>query len=176
MTGIIKKFIDVVDFYQLNTSYVNVRGIWLNPMEFMATHDGTTLGLQTISLQGVDLEEVVFANLDLIASFGKYTVDPTTNSIILIVDPAVITSEALAKDYIQGLLLNYNISTIEYYSTDALYTLETYTANGTLVNSTSASSMGTLVSKMYVLDADLDLNSETSYYSHTLRRALQVAV
>jgi hypothetical protein len=50
----------------------------------MALHDGTELGLQTITLQGVEIEEVVWADVDEVASGGKYTVDPVSNSIWLL--------------------------------------------------------------------------------------------
>lgn len=175
MSGTVRRFIDLSDFYELDTAYTSVNGIWLNPMEFASVHDGTTLGLQTISLQGVELPEIVYADLDLIGSVGSYTVDPTTNSIIIIVDKAIIDSEEKAKNYIQGMLVVYEYKILEYFSTDALYTLETTSSSGNTISSSLASSMGTLVSKMYTLDSNLNLNDNNGYYVHTLRRAIQVA-
>ena len=84
MTAYNRVFLDTDNFYELRETYTNVNGVWLNPLEFAVVHNGTSLGLQSISLSGVVLEEVIFADLDLLTSVGKYTVDPTTNSIILI--------------------------------------------------------------------------------------------
>lgn len=176
MAGYNRIFVDVDDFYELRTSYSTVNGIWLNPMEYMAIHDGTDLGLQTISLQGVELTEVAFASLDLIGSVGKYTVDPTTNSIILIVAKGDVSTNELAIDYIVGHLLKYQTKTLEYYSTDALYTMDTYAADGTFIGSTQASSTSVLVSKMLVLDGSQNVNSTAGWYYHNLRRALQVQI
>jgi len=176
MAGKRKLFVDEGMFYSLDTSYTNVNGIWLNPMEFMVIHDGTTLGLQTLSLQNLESEEFAFAFLDLLTSIDGYTIDPTTNSIIFIVDKGVIDTEAKAKDYITGFLLNYQMETIEYYSnTDALYTMESYTASGVFLGNTQASSTSVLVSKMLNFDSAQSVNSESGYYYHTFRRALIAA-
>jgi hypothetical protein len=140
----------------------------------MAIHSGIALGLQHLSLQGIELEEVIFADLDLLTSIGKYTVDPTTNSIIIIVDKTPIDTDAEAIAEITGLLLNYQMKTLEYFSTDSLYTMETYSANGTFLGSTQASSTSVLVSKILTMDASQNVNSEIGYQEHILRRALQV--
>jgi len=168
-------FLDVDNFYQLNTSYTNVNGIWLYPLEFMDIHDGTTLGLQTLSLQGVEIEEVEFADLDLLTSIGKYTVDPTTNSVIIIVDKTPIDTNGEAISHILGMLIRYEMKSLEFFSTDALYTMETYSADGTFIGSALASSTSVLVSKMLTLDTYQNVNSEGGYYYHKLRRALQVS-
>jgi hypothetical protein len=172
MAGYKRLFLEERYYYNLEDSYVNVDGIWLYPMEFMSVHNGTDLGLQTLSLQGTEVEEVVFADLDLSTSIGKYTVDPTTNSIILIVakSPAVIPT-----DYITGMLLTYQMKTLEYFSTDSLYTMETYSADGTFLGSTQASSTSVLTSKMLLVDTSQAINSAIGYQYHILRRALQVS-
>ncbi len=175
MTAYNRVFLDNDNFYQLNESYTNVNGIWLSPMEFAVIHNGTTLGLQTISLSGVVLEEVAFASLDLLISVGKYTVDPTTNSIILIVAKADVDTDEKAINYIQGMLVRYEMKSLEFFSTDALYTMETYSADGTFIGSSLASSTSVLVSKMLTLDTYQNVNSEGGYYYHKLRRALQVS-
>jgi hypothetical protein len=175
MTAKIKKFIDKNDFYSLVSAYTNVNGVWLNPFNYMKTHNGTTLGLQELSIQGTLYAEVAFANLDETASIGKYTVDPTTNSVILIVDKLVVDTDEKAENLIQGVLLVYDADNMEYYSTDSLYTMETYSADGTFIGSTEASSTGTLVSRMNVLDSDLNINSASGYYYHIYRRALRAS-
>ena len=176
MTAIVKKFLDFEDFYELNTSYTLVDAVWLNPLEFMASHStGLIVGLETITLQGVAYVEVDFADLDNAGSVGKYTVDPTTNSVIFIVTKGSLTTNQEAKDMLQGILIQYETVVMEYFSSDALYTLESYSSDGTLLGQTDASSMGTLVSKIYVLDANLNVNNPTGYYIHKLRRALQSA-
>lgn len=175
MTAYNRLFLDNSNFYQLNESYSNVNGIWLNPLEFAVVHNGTTLGLQTISLSGVEMEEVEFADLDLLTSVGKYTVDPTTNSLIFIVAKVSVDTDEKAKKYIQGLLVKYEMKSLEYFSTDALYTMETYSADGTFIGSSLASSTSVLVSKMLTLDTYQNVNGEGGYYYHVLRRALQVS-
>lgn len=175
MTAYNRIFLDTDNFYQLNESYSNVNGIWINPLEFAVTHNGTTLGLQNISLSGVVVEEIAFADLDLFVSIGKYTVDPTTNSIIFIVDKSLVDTNEKAINYIQGMLLKYEMKSLEFFSTDALYTMETYSADGTFIGSSLASSTNVLVSKMLTLDTYQNVNSESGYYYHKLRRALQVS-
>jgi hypothetical protein len=175
MSGYNKLFLDENAFYSLEDSYTSVNGIWLYPMEYMATHNGTTLGLQELSIQGVVMEEVTFANLDVVGSVGKYTIDPITNSVILIVAKATIDTDAKAIAEITGFLLTYQMKTLEYFSTDSLYTMESYAADGTFLGSTLASSTSVLISKMMVMDASQDVNSDIGYQSHTFRRALQVA-
>lgn len=176
MAGYNRIFLDTDNFFGLVTSYTNVNGIWLNPMEFAVVHSGTELGLQVLSLQGVALTEVAFSGLDLLANVGKYTVDPTTNSIILIVDKGTISTNALATSHILGMLLYYKMKSLEYFSTDALYTMDSYTASGVFLGSTSASSTSVLLSKMLVLDTEQNLNNEVGFYYHKFRRALQVSV
>jgi hypothetical protein len=176
MTPTKKVFVDGTnDYFDLVDTYVNVNGVWLKPYEYMLTHDGVELGLQTLSLQGVEIEEVAFADLDLADSIGKYTVDPNTNSVILIVDKNEIGSEVTAIRYITGFLLEYGMINLEYYSTDSLYTMQTFSADGTFIGSTDASSTGLLVSKMNVLDSNQNINSNSGYYYHIIRRALQAA-
>jgi hypothetical protein len=175
MTSYNRLFLDIENFYQLDDSYTNVNGIWLNPLEYAVVHNGTTLGLQTLSLSGVEYEEVAFADLDLLTNVGKYTVDPTTNSIILIVLKATIDTVEKAKNSILGILAVYQMKSLEYFSTDALYTMETYSADGTFIGSSLASSTSVLVSKMLTLDTYQNVNSEGGYYYHKLRRALQVS-
>lgn len=175
MSGYKRLFLDIDNFYQLNTTYTNMNGIWLYPLEYMVIHNGTSLGLQELSLQGVEIEEVAFADLDLLTSVGKYAVDPTTNSIILIVAKATIDSDAKAIANITGMLIRYQMKSLEFFSTDALYTMETFSADGTFIGSALASSTSVLVSKMLTLDTYQNVNSDGGYYYHKLRRALQVS-
>ncbi len=174
MSGKTKIFLDDQFFYKFETSYTNVNGIWLYPMEYMKIHSGTELGLQELSIQGTEKTEVVFANLDLLASIGAYTVDPTSNSIIFIVDKTIVDTEQEAIDYIRGFLLTYEMKSLEYFSTDALYTMDSYCSDGTFIGSTLASSTSVLVSKMMTLDASQNVNSSVGYQYHILKRALQV--
>ena len=175
MAGYNRLFLDTDNFYQIVTSHTNVNAIWLLPLEYMAIHNGTTLGLQTLSLQGVQMGEVTFANLDLLTSVGKYTVDPTTNSVIIIVDKTAIDTSDEAIAHITGMLIRYEMKTLEFFSTDALYTMETYAADGTFIGSSLASSTSVLMSKMLTLDTYQNINSDGGFYQHKLRRALQVS-
>lgn len=171
MTGQRKRFIDTDDFYSF-TIGVSLNSITLNPMEFMASHASSTLGLQTLSLQGVAKTEVVFASFDVIGNINKYCVSPTTNSIILGVDPAVITTQALAINYIQGLLLIYDMIDLEYASTQPLYTLETRLSDGTFIGSSLQSSFDVLETKINALDENQNINIG-GYYIHNLVRSIQ---
>lgn len=174
MAGVKKIFLDEEYFYELKTTYTLVNGIWLYPLEFMAAHSGTALGLQDLFLQGAERTEVAFADLDLTASIGKYTIDPTTNSVIIIVDKSAIDTDEKAINYITGMLLKYQMKSLEYFSTDSLYTMESYTSDGTFLGSTLASSTSVITSKMINSDSSQDVNSSVGYQYHILRRALQV--
>ena len=173
MTGTKRVFLDFTDYYSLVTTGTNCDQVVLYPKEYMAVHNGTSLGLQKLSIQGTEMVEVVYSAIDALGSVGKYTVDPVTNSVILLVAKGSLT-ETTAKKQITGMLLEYNLSTLAYYSSDALYTMETYSASGELVSSTSASSMTILNNKMVALDTNLNPNSSLGYYEHRLRRALTV--
>jgi hypothetical protein len=173
MTSYKRKFIDDGDFYQLDTSPTNVDSIILLPQEFMAVHSGTVLGLQTITLQGVERAEVVWANLDQSGSVGKYTVNPTTNAIYILVTPGTVTTNEGAKEYIEGMLLTYQMATLEAVSDDALYIMRTETVSGELIGETLMTSTGVLLSKMLNYDSSQDVNSENGYFVHSYRRALQ---
>jgi hypothetical protein len=171
MTAIQKKFIDVSDFYSFAIG-THVNTITLKPQPYMSVHNGTTLGLQILSLQGVPLTEVVFSGFDATINVGRYTIDPTTNSILYGGDPAIITSQALALNYIQGLLLNFQMVSLSYFGSSELYTLSTTYSNGVNVGSTLATDFITLQNKISAYDQDIDLN-QNGFYIHSIQRAIQ---
>lgn len=170
MAGIRKVFIDESDFYSLTVG-VNASQIALNVFPYMAVHDGTISGTQHVFLQGVELVEVAYADIDVLANVGKYAVS-ATNSIIFIVDSATVDTEAKAKNYISGLLLKYQMVNLEYSGTSAVYTMETRSSDGTLIGTTLASSLTDLSTKMIALDDDQNVNGAMGYYSHVLTRSL----
>ncbi len=170
MTGQKRKFIDTDDFYSFTVgTFLN--SITLNPMEFMASHISSTLGLQTLSLQGSTKTEVVFASFDATPNIGKYCISPTTNSIIIGTDPAIITTQALALDYIVGFLLVYNLIPLSYYGDTELFTMTTKYGTGTLVGMTNPTTFSVIENKISAYDDDINVNT-ISYYEHTVRRAL----
>lgn len=171
MTGNRKVFIDTVDFYSF-TEGDDINIIVLNPMLYAKSHDGTTLGLQVLSLQGSEQEEVVFASFDATANEGKYTVDPDTNSLWLGVDASVITTQALALDYIQGFLLVYQMIDLQYASSESLYTMKSYLSDGTFVSNTLQSTFDVLEAKMDALDQNQNINTG-GYNQHVLIRSIE---
>jgi len=173
MTAIQKKFIDINDFYSF-TIGMHVNTITLKPQPYMSVHNGTTLGLQTLSLQGVPLTEVVFSGFDATINVGRYTIDPTTNSILYGGDPAIITSQALALNYIQGLLLQYQMISLSYFGSTELYTMSTSYSNGVFVGSTLATDFLTLQQKISAYDNDINPN-DVGVYQHTIQRAIQAS-
>ena len=173
MTAIQKKFIDISDFYSFAIG-THVNTITLKPQAYMVVHNGTTLGLQTLSLQGVPLTEVVFSGFDATLNVGKYTIDPTTNSVLYGGDPAIITSQALALNYIQGFLLTYQMIGLSYVGSTELYKMSTYYSNGTFVGSTNPTTFDVLSAKISAYDNDVNPN-DIGFYVHEISRALQAS-
>jgi hypothetical protein len=174
MTGLRKVFIDETDFYSY-TAGSNVALVVLNAFDYMATHTGLTVqGLETVSLQGVPLTEVIFSAID--TSAGKYAINGTTNCITLALDKTAITSAALAKAYITGLLIVYQMYDQEYVSTDPTYTMTSYAADGTILGTTRNTSVVSLTAKMEALDEELNVNDPPGYYMHVYTRGMKKSV
>jgi hypothetical protein len=176
MTGFRRVFIDgEKDFYSFSAG-TNVALIVLNAFDYMETHAGTVSGLQTISIQGVDMEEVAFASIDTAGYAGKYAVSGVTNCITIAADKTTITSAALAKNYITGMLMVYQMYDMEYVSTDPTYTMESYAADGTLLGTTRNTSVTSLTAKMEALDEELNVNDPPGYYSHVYTRGMTKSI
>ena len=172
--GIKKIFLDKENFFELSTSETSVHVIETKTFPYMATHTGVISNLQTVSLQGVKLVEIAVADVDNASNIGKYAVT-TTNSILFVVDDSIIDTDEKAKNYLMGILCEYEMIDLEYSSTDSLYTMETRMADGTFVGSTSASSLSVLTNKMVCLDTNQDINADAGYYVHTLIRSITPA-
>lgn len=172
MTAIRKLFLDDENFESLSTSGSNNNLIYLSALPYMATHTGVVSGLQEVTLSGVVKSEAAEADLDNLASVGKYAVTASTNQVVFIVAKTV-TTEAAAKDYIRGMLITYDMKTLSYTSPSTeLFVMETRTSNGTLINVTSPISLTTVSSKISCLDGDVNLNNEAGYLIHTINRGL----
>ena len=175
MTAIKKIFLDETYFYSLDVSPTDVNAIRVLPLSFMVAHDGTTLGLQTIALQGVEMAEVIFADMDLTASIDSYTVEPTTNQIMFIVDKTIIDTEAKAIDFLIGLLVKYQMVSIEYLTSTPTYAMTTLAADGTFVGETAGISTDNLVQKILCLDNGQNINAKPGYYYHVVQRTIKAS-
>ena len=174
MTAIRKIFLDVEHFSAFSTTPTNVNTITLLPFSYMATHDGTTLGLQDLSLQGEKKTEVTYATLDTTGNAGKYTVNPTNNTLILLVDKLTVDTEEKAIKYIIGFLLEYQMVNVAYSGTDN-YVLKTYAANGTFVGEATGVKMSDINTKVQNYDTNINVNSTPGYYEHVISRVLVAA-
>jgi hypothetical protein len=172
--GIKKLFLDKENFSELSTDEVNVNIIETKAFPYMDTHTGTISNLQTVSLQGVELVEVAVTDIDNESNEGKYAVT-SNNTIMFIVDKTLYDTEEKAKKYLMGILVEYDMDSIAYSSTDYLYTMETRLSNGTIVGNTSDSSLSVITEKIKCLDANQDINAEGGYYIHTLIRGIKLA-
>lgn len=172
MTAIKKLFLDDENFDSLVTSGSNNNLIYLSALPYMATHTGVVSGLQEITLSGVIIEESAEADLDNLASVGKYAVTASTNQLVFIV-AKTITTESAAKDYVRGMLIKYNMKTLAYTSSSPeLFVMETRTADGTLIAVTNPTAISTLSSKVSCFDVDVNLNSGSGYLIHTIVRGI----
>ncbi len=146
--------------------------IVLNPLDFMATHLGTVQNLETISIQNTTLPETAFTGYDALANIGKYCTNNSLGVYYILVDSAVITNDALAKGWITGMQILYNLIPLVYASSESLYTMDSYLSDGTKIGSTLQSSFDVLTAKMDALDQYQNPNLN-GYYIHTLVRSLQ---
>jgi hypothetical protein len=176
MGGTKRMFLDYENFGSLDTTPVNVNLVKILPLTYHVSHDGTTLGLQELSLRGVAFEEVIFASIDLPENIGKYAVDPITNSIWLIADKLVVGDIDTARNYIVGLLISYQMVNLAYLTDAETYSVVTISANGTQIGATGDSlNLSAVVSKISCLDSNLNLNGTQGYYTHIVTRSMKLS-
>lgn len=174
MTGTRKIFLDESYFSSMDTAPTSVNVIIINPLLYDVSHDGTVQGYETISLQGVNKTEVAYTSRDSAPNIGKYCFNPADNTLCLLVDPAVVTTDALAKSYITGILIDYEMIDLEFYSTEPQYILNTKYSSGADVGSTTPVTFDIIQARIEALDNGIDVNVN-GYYIHTLTRALTAA-
>jgi len=155
MTGHRQVFLTRDMIYTLTTgTHANL--ITLYPLAYMATHTGIVSGTQTITLSGVQMTEETFANIDLVASYGKYCVS-AANAIIFAVDGATVNTLDKAGDYIEGRLVDYNMNSITALGTD-IYDVNSYTSDGTFLGEAVNQTLVAINTRIQALDAGLDPN------------------
>ena len=171
MAGYRKIFLEETDFGAFSTSGSVSNLITTNAFPYMATHAGTISGLQELSLQAVEFEEVAAGDINSSGNTGKYAVT-TDNTIKLAVDKSAVTTEKLAADYLIGLKLKYQMSSLAYFGSTPMYTVLSVAADGTEIGSTKPTDTNTIITKILALDDDLNVNLTPGFYSHTLTRSL----
>ena len=175
MTGTRKIFLDETYFSSLDTAPTNVNVIICNPLLYNFVHNGTIQNKETISLQGVVKTEYTYAGRDSSAgNIGGYCFNGTDNTLCLLVDPTIVTTNALAQNYLKGILIEYSMIDLTYSSSESLYVMESYLSDGTKIGSTLPSSFDTLTAKMNALDQYQNPNLN-GYYIHVLNRSLQAS-
>ncbi len=163
----------------LDSSYFSSRivgthltAIVLNPLELMAIHSGSVQGLETISIQNTTLSEVAFADYDETVNVGKYCCNSTLGAYYILVDSAVITNDTLARGWITGIQILYNLVPLSYFGSTDLYKLSTYYSNGVFVGSTNPTTFDAISAKIAAYSDDINLN-DIGYYIFGVTRAIQ---
>ena len=168
-----KIFLDETYFQSFVTSGVNTNVIVTTALPYVFTPTGGIDNKVNVSLQGVEMDEVAIADIDVLLNVGKFAV-ATNSTINFIVDKILVDTEEKAKNYLKGLLVDYILRTLAYNETSPnLYTVQTTTPNGTIVGNTNASSLDDLVNRIECLDANLNINT-VGYYTHTVVHSLTI--
>lgn len=161
-------FIDRDNFSSFLTSPTNVNVIILKNLLFMKSHTGGTLGLQTLSLGGVDYPEVSYSTYDTLGNENKHTVNPTTNELMILVAKTVDTEEK-ARELAIGFLLVYQMANIAYSGTDN-YQMKVFTADGFFVGETTGKTLSDLSEKILVYDSGIEINSAPGFYTYQINK------
>ncbi len=162
-----------LDFDNFSSRIVgdDLTAIVLDPLPYAKIHDGSIQGFEVLSLQNVEIPQVVFTAYDDISNIGSYCVDPSTNSILILVDSDTITTDQLAKNFIQGILTIYDMISLEYFGSTELYQLSTSYSNGVFVGSTNPTTFSVLENKISAYSSDINVN-DIGYYEFKITRVL----
>ena len=171
MTAQKKLFLDFDNFSSRIVGSA-LTAIVLDPLPYAKVHDGTVQNFETVSLQNVNIPQVAFSSYDNISNVGTYCVNPATNSIYLLVSSSAITSDQLAKNYIQGILVIFDMVNLEYFGSTELYKLSTSYSNGVFVGSTNPTTFSVLEDKISAYSSDININ-DIGWYEFTITRAIQ---
>lgn len=163
-----------LDFDNFSSRIVgdDLTAIVLNPLPYAKIHDGTVQNFEAITLQNIVIPQVVFTGYDNVSNIGSYCVDPSTNSIMLLVDSSAINSDQLAKNFIQGILVVFDMVNLEYFGSTELYKLSTSYSNGVFVGSTNPTIFSVLEDKISAYSSDININ-DIGWYEFTITRAIQ---
>jgi hypothetical protein len=175
MTAFKKLFLDDTYFQSLVTTGVNTNVIVTSSLPYVSVPTGTIDGKVDMSLQGVAMEEVAYADIDILLNIGKFAMN-TNSTANFIVDKTLVDTEEKAKNYLKGILAYYEMKTLAYNETTPnLYTIQTSLPNGTIVGNTNATDLSDLVARIETLDANLNINT-VGYYTHSIIHSLTVPV
>lgn len=173
MTALKKIFLDDTYFQSFVTTGVNTNVIVTSALPYVAVPTGTIDNQVNISLQGVEMTEVAYADIDILANVGKFAMN-TNSTVNLIVDKTLVDTEAKAKDYLKGLMVIYELRTLAYNETTPnLYTIQTTLPSGVVVGNTVATNLEGLVARIETLDDNLNINT-VGYYIHTIIHSLTI--
>lgn len=146
--------------------------IVISPLDYMATHSGSVQNLETVSIQNTVLTETAFVGYDALANIGKYCTNNVLGVYYILVDSAVITNDTLAKGWITGMQIVYNLISLKYFGSTPLYSLKTTYSSGQEVGSTSPTTLEILSAKIDVYSEDIDVNLN-GWYEFLIKRSLQ---
>lgn len=169
-----KIFLDENYFYELDTAGAETNLIVTSAMDFIHPQTGAVIG-NTIkaSLQGVEYQQVAHADVDDALNIGRFATY-TDGRLYFIVDKTAVDTNEKAINYLRGILVRYELRTLEYNQTlPNLYTIETRTSDGIVVSNTVPTDLSDLVSRIETLDATLNVNT-VGYYIHSIIRSLTV--
>lgn len=168
-------FVDDDMFYGLDTSGTTNNMIVIGPIEYSMPSTATAVNPVYCSFRGVPLTQVAETELDDANAEGSfaYVSIPTGNFIKIAVSKVAVPDMQIAKNYVRGLLVDYQLTNLTRAGTckEPLYEVSTYLSDGTLVSPTVACGMPDIVRKIQALEANLDIN-EVGYYEHVIRVAL----
>jgi hypothetical protein len=131
----------------------------------------------SLSLQGVELEQIDLADLDNPANVGKYAYETLTGSskniIKLAVDALEIDTSMKARKYITGIWVDYMLEDLVYTNSaqNPLYTFRASLSDGTLVSLSESCTMDVVRRKMDALDRDAAIN-RIGFYVYEITRAV----
>jgi len=152
----------------------DLTAISLDPLLYAELHDGTVQGRELITLQAVSIPEVAFTGYDDAMNIGSYTVDPDTNSIYILVDSDDIDTDTLAKNWITGIQVLYDMISLEYFGSTELYQLSTSYSNGVFVGSTNPTTFDVIEEKISAYSEGINVN-DIGWYEFKVTRVLQAA-
>ena len=130
----------------------------------------------TVSIRGVELEQIANSDLDEAANVGKYSYVTLPNGrgiIRLACDALDIDTAHKARKYITGLLIDYLLDDLIYSNSarNPLYTFRAFLSDGTLVSLSEAATIDVIRRKMDALDNEAAIN-RIGFYRYEITRAV----
>ena len=171
----VKFFADDNNFISL-TFLTKNNVIVIGGLKYGVISNNTNTNHVYCSFRGKYLKQIIVENFDEVDSIDCFAYETTNDNkgyIKLVVDKTIVTDIASAKDYIRGLLIDYELTEIipTGSAKEPLFELSTYLSDGTLISPTIACSMSDIFNKIIALETNFDIN-EIGFYNHIIQRAI----